>query len=609
MSASSDPVLSIGRLRSAYARGASPSECVTHAYDRIARHPDNPIWITLIPRDEALARARALERERSSSEAMPLWGVPFAVKDNIDVVGLPTTAACPQYAYVARSNAHVVERLFAAGAILIGKTNLDQFATGLVGTRSPYGACRNAFDARYISGGSSSGSAVAVALGLVSFALGTDTAGSGRVPAAFNNIVGLKPTRGAISMRGVVPACRSLDCVSVFANDCADALEVLRIAREYDAEDPFSRRCVPEITPIATGERRCAVPRADQREFFGDRQNARLFEEAIARLASLGFDPIEIDYAPFLETQRLLYEGPWVAERLAAIEPFSAQHPDALDPVVRSIVERAAPVSAVDAFKGAYRLAELRRAIEPLWEQVAFMLVPAAPAIYTIEEIAADPVSLNARLGWYTNFVNLLDLAAINVPAGFRGDGLPFGVSLIGPAHADEWLVHVGGRMHSALGMPSGIGADAYPEQAPSAPSTSVPVRVAVVGAHLSGLPLNGQLTARRARLLRSARTAPCYRLYALDAGAVPRPGMVRVAPGEGGAIDVEVWELAAAAFGAFVAEITPPLGIGTIELEDGEQLKGFLCEHYAVQGRTDITSWGGWRSWLASGRAEQRAN
>ena len=594
----SDVVPAIGSLRAAYRRGAAVSDCVSGAYDRIAAHRDNPIWITLVPRDAVLEQAKALERQSASERARPLWGIPFAVKDNIDVAGMPTTAGCPQYAFVAGENAPVVQRLLDAGAILIGKTNLDQFATGLVGTRSPYGACRNAFDPRFISGGSSSGSAVAVALGLVAFTLGTDTAGSGRVPAAFNNIVGLKPTRGAISTRGVVPACRSLDCVSIFARDCADAIEVLRVARGYDREDPFSRRAETRMAACADA-RRFAVPR--QREFFGDREYARLFEESIARLCALGFEAIEVDYAPFLEAQRLLYDGPWVAERCAAIGEFAAQHPDALDPVVRGILDRAAPLSAIDAFNGAYHLARLRREIEGLWEQVAVLLVPGAPTIYTIAQVEADPVALNSRLGWYTNFVNLLDLAAINVPAGLRADGMPFGISLIGPAHADEALATIGGRMHTALGMWSGAMQSAYqPAAVPSAPAARRHVKLAVVGAHLSGLPLNGQLTERRAQLLACTRTAPCYRLYALDDGAVPRPGMVRVGAGEGGAIEVEVWELAVEEFGSFLVEIAPPLGIGTIDLENGEQVKGFVCEHYAVQGKTEITQWGGWRGWLA---------
>ena len=593
----SDALFSIGRLRSAYAAGVAPSERIAQAYERIEEHRDNPIWITLVPRDQAIARARALQAQDGDAERGALWGVPFAVKDNIDVAGMPTTAACPDYAYTPAHNAPVVERLLDAGAILIGKTNLDQFATGLVGIRSPYGACRNAFAARFIAGGSSSGSAVAVALGLVSFALGTDTAGSGRVPAAFNNIVGLKPTRGHISTRGVVPACRSLDCVSIFALDCADALHVLRIASGHDPDDPFSR--TTDTRPLAE-VRRFGVPRPEQRVFFGDREYARLYEQAIARLCALGLEPIEVDYAPFLEVQRLLYEGPWLAERLVAIGEFAARKPQALHPVLRQLLERAAPLSAVDVFKGMYRLAALRREIDPLWERIALLLRPAAPTIYRIDEVEADPIRLNAGLGVYTNFVNLLDLAAVNVPAGFRADGLPFGVSVIAPAHADEALAHIGGRLHTALGMPSGVMPGAYPAQPPQAPIGTRHVRIAVVGAHLSGLPLNEQLTRCGAHLVRKARTAPIYRMYALDDAAIARPGMERVGSGGGGAIDVEVWELATAHFGAFVAQMAPPLGIGTIELEDGEQLKGFLCEHYAVQGKTEITGFGGWRNWLA---------
>ena len=326
------------------------------------------------------------------------------------------------------------------------------------------------------------------------------------------------------------------------------------------------------------------------------------------RLCALGLEPVEIDYAPFVEAQRLLYDGPWLAERVAAIGAFAKEHPDALNPVIRQILERAAPLSAVDAFEGMYRLAELRRGIEGCWGEASVLLVPAAPTIYRIDEIESDPVALNARLGWYTNFVNLLDLAAVNVPAGFRSDGLPFGVSLVAPAHADEVLANLGGRLHAALGLPSGACANTHPAAAPSAPPGRRRVRLAVVGAHLSGLPLNAQLTERRARLLRTARTAACYRLYAMEDGAIERPGMLRVGPQDGGPLEVEVWELATEDFGSFVAAVTPPLGIGTVELEDGEQLKGFLCEHYAVQGKTDITQWGGWRSWLAH-RHGQRAH
>ena len=599
------PPHTLAEWRDAYRAGASPGVLLEAARRRIEAASPIAAWISradavqLGAQVEALARREAGFADRTAAmQALPLFGVPFAVKDNIDVDGLATTAGCPAFAFTPARHATVVQKLVDAGAVCVGKTNLDQFATGLVGTRSPYGRPTSALAGDRISGGSSSGSAVAVALGLVAFALGTDTAGSGRVPAAFNNIVGLKPTRGAISARGVVPACRSLDCVSIFAHDCADAVEVLRVARGYDREDPYSRRSEAGMATIVDA-RRFAVPR--EREFCGDREYARLFEETIERLCALGFEALEVDYAPFLEVQRLLYEGPWLAERCAAIGEFATEHPDALDPIVRSILERAASLSAVDAFKGAYRLAELKRGIEGLWEQVPVLLVPAAPTIYTIAQIEADPVALNSRLGWYTNFVNLLDLAAVNVPAGLRVDGLPFGVSLIGPAHAEETLANIGGRVHAALGMWSGAMPRAYqPAAAPAAPVLRSHVHLAVVGAHLSGLPLNGQLTERRARLLACARTAPCYRLYALDDGAVPRPGMVRSRAGEGGAIEVEVWELAVEQFGSFVAEVAPPLGIGTIELENGEPVKGFVCEHYAVQGKIEITQWGGWRSWLA---------
>jgi len=593
---------SISALAAAYRGGLSPVAVAEAACERAEASGDNPIWIGPPARARALARAQQLEAGGAAARQLPLYGIPFAVKDNIDVAGLQTTAGCPEFAYVAQTNAHVVERLERAGAICIGKTNLDQFATGLVGTRSPYGACRNSFDQRYISGGSSSGSAVAVALEQVSFALGTDTAGSGRIPAAFNNIVGLKPTRGLVSARGVVPACRSLDCVSIFALDCADALAVLDVAAGYDARDAFSRHPAPSREEF--GDRlRFAVPRASQLEFFGDAEYARLYAAAVQRLQDLGARCIEIDFGAFMEVQRLLYEGPWVAERLAAIGEFSAAHPDALVPVLRKILHGAGAMSAIDAFKASYRLAELRRATEAVWEQADLLLTPAAATIYRIDKVENDPVTLNSRLGYYTNFANLLDLAAVNVPGGFRDDGLPFGVSLIAPAHSDRALAAVGGRMHAALGMAAGATKRVLPTAAVG-PHASPMVRLAVVGAHLSGLPLNDQLTSRGATLVRRTLTAPHYRLYALaDAGAVQRPGMVRSANGlPGMSIEVEVWQMSNEAFGSFVAAIPPPLGVATIELADGEPVKGFICEHYAVQGKTDISAWGGWRNWLNHG-------
>ena len=583
-----DPIdLSLPALRAAYSGGLKPASLVDECLARMDACEGNPIWIHRTPRESLLARAATLENISVADRAgLALFGVPFAVKDNIDVEGLPTTAGCPAYSYVPAKTATVVTKLLDAGAILLGKTNLDQFATGLVGTRSPYGAPRNAFDERYISGGSSSGSAVAVAKGLATFSLGTDTAGSGRVPAAFNNLVGLKPTRGLVSTAGVVPACRSLDCVSVFTRTCAEALEILTVLEGYDAADPYSR-AAPAPGGVAE-QIRIAVPRAEQREFFGDAEYAQLFEAAIKRAESLGATIVEVDMTPFLAAQQLLYDGPWVAERLATLEPFLVSNAGDFHPVTRKVTESGHRFSAADAFRGAHRLAELKRETEATWALADVMLVPGAPTIYTRAEVEADPVELNSRLGLYTNFVNLLDLAAITVPAGFRPDGLPFGVTLIGPAFSDHALAALGARFHG---------------ERPLSPPPTATVNVAVVGAHLSGMPLNHQLTDRGARLVRAARTAADYRLYALDESTPPKPALVRSKDGHGSCIEVEVWEMPVQHFGSFVAEIPPPLGIGTVSLEDGEPVKGFLCEHYAIAGQPEITSLGGWRNYLQSKR------
>ncbi|MGH8701409.1 MAG: allophanate hydrolase, partial [Burkholderiales bacterium] len=580
------------RLAAAYSSGAlTPSVLVRDVFRAIAqtRADSNPIWIHLPPEDAVAAQARQLEARRAAGEELPLYGIPFAVKDNIDVASLPTTAACPAYAYIPRHTAHAVRMLEQAGALLIGKTNLDQFATGLVGTRSPYGACFNPFDRRYIAGGSSSGSALAVATGLASFAFGTDTAGSGRIPAAFTNIVGLKPTRGLISTSGIVPACRSLDCVSVFALSCADALAVLATAGDYDPADPYSRR--PEEPEGFSAERfRFVLPHRGQLEFFGDRAYATLFEAAVARLQALGGTPAEADFTPFLAAQQLLYDGPWIAERAAELGGFIASHPEAVHPVTRAVIESGRGYSAIDAFKAQYRLAGLKRATEAVWQAGDVLVVPGAPTIYTIAQVEADPITLNSRLGLYTNFVNLLDLAAITVPAGFRPDGLPFGVTLIGPAFSDRPLAALGARLHAASCETAGACGARVPQAAP-AQAVSSTVQLAVVGAHLSGMPLNHQLTERGARLLRTTRTAPLYRLYALTDNTPPKPGLVHVErAGHGTSIEVELWEMPLRLFGPFVAAIPSPLGIGTIELESGEPVKGFLCEPYAVEGLPDIT-------------------
>ncbi len=587
-------------------RRASPVSTAREVLARIAAAGDDHVWISRVAPDELHAAARALEA-RGDADSLPLYGLPFAVKDNIDVAGLPITCACPDFAHVPDCSAPVIEHLLQAGALLIGKTNLDQFATGLVGTRSPYGVPRNPFDAAYIPGGSSSGSAVAVASGQVAFAVGTDTAGSGRVPASFNNIVGLKPTRGLVSARGMVPACRSLDCVSVFALTAPDAAAVLEVMRGFDPQDGYSRSPPPGFSCAGTMPPRFTfgVPRREQREFFGDAEAAHLYEAAIARLASLGGTAVEIDYAPFLDAAALVYRGAWLAERLAAIDEATGGNRAMLLPVTRQIIETGAGISGAEAFGDWYRLAELRNLAAGLWDGIDLLMVPTTATIYRIAEIEAEPVALNARLGRYTNFVNLLDLSAIAIPAGFRENGLPFGTTLVAPAFHDPLLVAVGDALHKATKLPLGATGHRQPRQEASRGAAGFPyVAVAVVGAHLSGQALNHELVALGARLRRATRTAADYRLYTLPDGK--RPGLVR-RPGAGMAIEVEVWDVPSAALGALVAAIAAPLGLGKVLLEDGDEVTGFLCEAHAVDAARDISEFGGWRAWRAAQRRSVR--
>jgi allophanate hydrolase len=594
--------LDLDRLSARYRDGGlRPTQLVEGLLQRIERRGDDKVWIHRLTREELLARAAELEA--CGPEGLPLYGIPFAIKDNIDLAGHPTTAACPDFRYVAGQSAHVVERLLAAGAIAVGKTNLDQFATGLVGVRTPYGVPGNSFDSEFVPGGSSSGSAIAVASGLASFSLGTDTAGSGRVPAAFNNLVGHKPTCGLLSTRGVVPACRTLDCVSIFALTASQAARVLRVARGYDPADPYSRR-EPELgrprTPGTFAGCRFGIPRSGQLEFFGDANARRLFAQAVARLGALGGVPVEVDFAPLFAAARLLYEGPWVAERYVAIREFIERQPGALHPVTRSIIGGAVKYSAADAFAAFYRLKELQRAAAPAWNGVDILVTPTAGTIYRIAEVEADPIRTNSNLGYYTNFMNLLDLSAISVPAGFLDGGLPFGITLIAPAFADEALCALAEEAQRAAVSTMGATRLPLPDAEPAGLAAGDAVRLAVCGAHLSGLPLNHQLTERGARLERSCRTSPDYRLYALTQFSPPRPGLVRA---EGGAaIEVEVWEVPTIAFGGFVSGIPAPLGIGTITLEDGTQVKGFLCETHATKGARDITGLGSWRRYIQRG-------
>ncbi len=589
--------LDIATLLAGYRKARfTPPALIAEVQRRMEQSAGRHVWITRLTAEQLQPYLDALEGR--SPDELPLYGVPFAIKDNIDLAGIPTTAGCPGYAYTPDASAFVVQRLIGAGAIPVGKTNLDQFATGLVGTRSPYGACENSFDRRYISGGSSAGSAVAVATGLVSFALGTDTAGSGRVPAAFNNIVGLKPTRGLISARGVVPACRSLDCVSIFSLTTDDAGAVMRVSACFDPEDAYARPVAPAAQRFDGESFRFGVPRQDQLAFFGNRDAEALFQQSVERLTRLGGEAVTVDFEPFLAAARLLYEGPWVSERYAAIEPFIDEHPDELLEVTRAIIAGGKQPRAVEAFRAQYQLMEYKRRSEALWREVAVMVTPTAGTIYTIEAVHADPVQLNSRLGYYTNFMNLLDCAGVAVPAGMQTDGLPFGVTLFAPAGADSALLALGDRLHRSAGVDAGATGLPLPGGVPAptvAPSGEVVL--AVCGAHLSGLPLNHQLTQLDARLLQSTRTSADYRLYALPGDPPQRPGLVRAV--HSGAIDVELWALPTHRVGEFLQQIPAPLGLGKVELADGAWVNGFICEPCALEGAVDISSFGGWRAYL----------
>lgn len=577
--------LTIHGLTDLYRQGGiDPVVVIEAVLTRLAANPDPAIWISQVPADRLRAEAAALAATGYDA-SKPLWGIPFAAKDNIDAAGLPTTAACPAFAYDPAGDSSVVAKLRAAGAILVGKTNLDQFATGLNGTRSPHGAPRCVFNSDYVSGGSSSGSAVAVARGQVAFALGTDTAGSGRVPAAFNDLVGIKPSKGLLSTHGVLPACRSQDCVTVLAHDVADGDLVRRVAEGLDLADPFSRPS--QTRPLRLSGFRFGVLTGAEKEFLGDSAAEALYDAAIDRLTALGGTAIPFDYKPLRECAQLLYGGPWVAERLAAIADLVGAQADAMDPTVRDIIQGGAGQSALDAFAGQYALAAYAQGLANLWGEVDLLLLPTTPTIYTVAQMQADPVRLNSNLGRYTNFVNLLDCAAVAVPAGFRPNGLPFGVTLVGPAFTDAGLAVLAGRLH-------GKG-----EITPVPPPDWLPI--VVVGAHLSGMPLNHELTSVGGICRGEVRTAADYRFYALAGTVPPKPGLICQPGFAGPGILAEEWSLPPAAFGAFVARIPAPLGVGKVTLDDGRQVTCFLCESHALAGATEITGFGGWRAYRAS--------
>jgi len=579
-----NPDVTISALHAKYAAGVSPNDILRGVLARQDVVGDPGIFIYLATREELERAAAALGP--FDPVAKPLWGVPFAVKDNIDVAGMPTTAACQEFAYTPEVDAAVVARLKAAGAIVVGKTNLDQFATGLVGVRTPFPVPRNALDDSLVPGGSSSGSAVATAQGIVTFALGTDTAGSGRVPAALNGIVGLKPSLGALSTTGVVPACRTLDCVSIFASELDDAWTVFAAAAAHDESDPYSlERDV--LSSTIGGKPIIGIPSRRSIRFFGDKVQQEAFEKAVLGVAKTA-TIVEVDFDPLYAVADMLYEGAWVAERLAAIENFAEDHEAALHPVTAQIILGARSLTAADAFKGFYKLQELKSAADALLAGLDMLLVPTIPTVYTRDELAADPIGPNSRFGTYTNFVNLLDMSGLAIPYGSRSDGKPFGVTLLGKGGADRVLAEYAAQLLGvSLSHSAAVTADEE-------------IELVVVGAHLSGMPLNSQLTDLKAKLLRATRTAPDYQFFALPTAPVAKPGLLRIAAGQGAAIEVEVWSLSPEAFGKFVAAIPSPLGIGKISLADGTIASGFLVEAHAVTGAEEISACGSWRAFMA---------
>jgi len=589
--------LTVPSLRKAYSEGVDPADIIEQVYARIVKIADPGIFLCLFPKAQVQSEAKALG---TYDPDKPLWGVPFVIKDNIDVAGHPTTAACPEFSYVAKETAFVVKQLKAAGALLIGKTNLDQFATGLVGVRTPYGAPKNALDPEIVPGGSSGGSGVAVAHGIATFSLGTDTAGSGRVPAALNNIVGLKPTLGSLSASGLVPACRTLDTISVFALTVADAYEAFAVAAVYDPADSYARDIATPALVAPPKAPRIGIPSQDSIRFEGDTAQAQSFADTLDALQASGATLTEIDFTPLYEVAQMLYFGSWVAERYVATQSLMDTNPDALFPVTRKIIGSAIGKTAAETFKDFYKLKSLIAEVQPAIDACDVLCVPTIPTFAAVAELDADPMAPNNMLGTYTNFVNLMDMCGIAVPTPARPDGRPGSVTILAGAGEDAKVAALAAKIE-ALGTRK-LGAttwDFAAEDLPDVPADHF-IRIAVCGAHMSGLPLNHTLTDRGAAFVREDTSAPDYTFHALPGGNVRRPGMVRTSPGAGAQIAVELWDMPESAFGGFMKTIPAPLGIGTITLTDGTTVQGFVCEAIASEGAEDITDLADWRKYLA---------
>ena len=596
--------MTISELRADYLAGKqTPESLIADIHARAAEVSHYNIWIHLLTNSEIQIYLDALQHK--PIETHPLWGIPFAIKDNIDLAHIPTTAGCEAFAYTPTQSAKVVQQLIDAGAIPVGKTNLDQFATGLNGTRSPIGPCHNSFDPAYVSGGSSSGSSVAVGLGLATFSLGTDTAGSGRVPACFNNLIGLKPSVGLLSATGMVPVCRSLDCMTVFAYNTDDANTVLSVAEGFDLTDGYSRANPYSNQTrqygLRSGPLKVGIIPKEQLNFFGSDAYEKAYFDTINTLSSNGFELIEIDYAPFDEAAKLLYEGPWVTERYLAAQPIIDEQPEQVFPVVRQIIEQGRQPKATDLFSAEYRLHDLKQVCYAQLNALDCLLTPTAGRHFTIEEMLAEPILHNSQLGYYTNFMNLLDMASIAVPTQFTADGMPFGITLVGAALSDRALLSIANRVQQKFPLPTGAFNCPQPALKQSSVADSRVINVMVCGAHLSGQPLNWQLTERGAVLLEATTTSPNYKMVALAGGPPLRPGLIYTDSNDGAAIEVEIWAMPSEQFGSFVAGIPEPLGIGKVELLDGRRVAGFICEPIGTQGATDITHFGGWRAYLAS--------